>query len=71
MADAPGAPDRAPPGRLTAPTWSADRDYGLPAPLPPPLRGLGGERAGPDVVLQCDDCGRRIPALDDHGVAQC
>eukprot|EP00969_Alexandrium_andersonii_P210846 9312474-Alexandrium_andersonii.AAC.1 len=53
----------------TAPATAAD--HGVPVDLPPPLRGLGGERPGPGVVLLCDDCGRRIPELDSHGVPQC
>eukprot|EP00969_Alexandrium_andersonii_P033597 1468704-Alexandrium_andersonii.AAC.1 len=41
-----------------------------------PGRGPGGSegeagRDGPAAPLQCDGCGRSIPALDAHGVAQC
>eukprot|EP00969_Alexandrium_andersonii_P198841 8780747-Alexandrium_andersonii.AAC.1 len=51
---------------------------GAAGPLPP-ARGLGGEqpgpaelgdgagRGGPGAPLQCEDCGRFIPALDSHG----
>eukprot|EP00969_Alexandrium_andersonii_P032314 1410771-Alexandrium_andersonii.AAC.1 len=57
-----------------------------PPVMPPPARGAPGGRGpgsgpggaegdaghdGPAAPLQCDDCGRFIPALDAHGVAQC